>query len=402
MIYNGDALKVMKDIPNESVDTFITSPPYFGQRDYDDTGQIGTEETIDEYIEKLQLIFNEVRRALKDTGTFFLNIGDKYINKGLQMIPEKMVLSMLNNGWILRNKIVWYKPNHMPTSVNDRFTNAWEPIYFFVKDTGMYYTQDYYSNINEIRIAHKTEEKEIDFPISLTEEEFSSPEFQEKLKEYNDTKRRNYKGKFRSNDKINKGQSPGARKSLGISYSKQRVNTINKELETEIIEYLRKNRTDKKIKIRDIDILFGYRDTAGHWFRLDNGRSLPKAEDWNSLKDILSLDNRYDNVMTDMHYVLQSVRNNEAGKNPGDVWEITLEKTSESHFATFPKELPYRIIKAFCPENGVVLDCFAGSGTTGVAAEMLGRNFILIELNKEYIEIIKRRINAFQKSTKVV
>lgn len=397
-VINGNALEVLKKLPDNIIDVFMTSPPYFNQRDYEVDGQLGNENDIEDYIYNLQEIFNEVKRVLKDTGSFFLNIGDKYINKSLQMIPERITLSMVSNGWVLRNKIVWYKPNHMPDSTADRLTNTWEPIYFFVKDTGKYYTQDYYSNIDSIRVEHKTKNKnETGFPNILTEKEYL--DIQPKLNDFNNTKAKNYNGKFKKDDKINKGQSPGARKSLGISYSKQRVNQITKDLETEIIKYLRGHRLKNKITIKSIDESFGYKSTAGHWFRLDNGRSLPKPEDWNKLKLILSLDNIYDDIITKEHYILQTVKNHKAGKNPGDLWAIMLEKTSESHFAVFPEELPLRIIKAFCPENGIVLDCFAGSGTTGVAALKLNKKSILIELNKEFIQIINKRLEQFAEKT---
>lgn len=109
------------------------------------------------------------------------------------------------------------------------------------------------------------------------------------------------------------------------------------------------------------------------------------------LKEIFNLDDKYNNIMIEQHYVLQTVSAHPNGKNPGDVWEIALEKLKESHFAIFPTELPRRIIKAFCPKEGIVLDPFAGSGTTGKASKELGKNSILIELNPEFLSIMKKR-----------
>ena len=111
------------------------------------------------------------------------------------------------------------------------------------------------------------------------------------------------------------------------------------------------------------------------------------------LKEFLEIDDdKYDKIMTEIYYVSQNVKNNPLGKNPGDLWIINTEKCKESHFAVFPTELPRRIISAFCPENGIVLDTFAGSGTTGLAANELNRKCILIECNPEFIEIMNKRI----------
>lgn len=115
------------------------------------------------------------------------------------------------------------------------------------------------------------------------------------------------------------------------------------------------------------------------------------------LKNILDFDERYDRKMTETHYVLQAVMKHPLGKNPGDLWSITTDKISEAHFAIFPEELVRRAIKAACPMNGVVLDPFAGSGTSGKVAMETGRKSIMIELNPEYVGIMKRR---FQVDTK--
>ena len=132
----GDVLVEMKKIPDKSIDVIITSPPYYSQRDYNNDTQWGNEDTPKEYIKKLVKWGNECRRVLKDSGSLFLNIGDKYNKKkSLYFIPQRVCLKFIKKGWCLRNNIVWYKPNHMPTSVKDRFTNTWESVYFFVKDS---------------------------------------------------------------------------------------------------------------------------------------------------------------------------------------------------------------------------------------------------------------------------
>jgi len=380
----GDVVSELQRIPSNSIDLAITSPPYWGQRDYGVKGQIGLEETPDEYIEKLLVAFAELRRVLKDTGSFFLNIGDKYIGKDLQMIPYKLAIKMQENGWVLRNIIIWHKTNAMPSSIDDRLANTYEPVFFFVKKPDNYLTPDYYFNLDPIRIPSKTKFK-TDLPLTLSIEEF------EKLKL---NRKSDYNGKFKTTPRINLGASPGARLSInGEFYSRQRVYNIDDELELKIINLLRKYRKLKGLSVEEIDKYFDYKNTAGHWFRLDKGgRSLPKPEDWFKLKKLLGIkETKYDKIMTAEHYVLQTVKPNPLGKNPGDVWDIPTAKIKESHFAVFPEELPRRIILSACPENGIVLDPFAGSGTTLKVAKELKRKSIGIELNKDYVKIIKKR-----------
>jgi len=136
-IINSDVYSGIHSLNDASIDVAITSPPYWGQRDYGFDGQIGNETNYQEYIDKLVCIFNLLRNKLKDNGVFFLNIGDKYLTKygksPLGFIPFKLAHFMQEDGWILNDTIIWYKPNHMPSSVKDRFTNSYEPIFVFSK-----------------------------------------------------------------------------------------------------------------------------------------------------------------------------------------------------------------------------------------------------------------------------
>jgi len=396
LILIGDVIEALANLPTECIDVIVTSPPYWQQRDYKVEGQIGREATPGAYVQKLLSISNELKRVLKDTGSFFLNIGDKYNSKKKQllMIPARLTIAMQDSGWILRNQIVWYKPNHMPSSLIDRFSNTWEPVLFFVKDTETYLAPKYYFNLDAIRVEHKSKDAETNntvhipsgLPLIATEREYN------RLQHTLNDRRGNYNGKFKGHE-VNRGASPGARSSLfGNTYSKQRIFKPTSDDELEIISYLREWRKKRDISIDEIDQLLGYRYTAGHWFRLDRGgRSLPLPEDWLKLKEILGFGNRYDKQMTETHYVLQAVRKHPKGKNPGDTWSIKTDKLSEAHFAIFPEELVRRIIKATCPPDGVVLDHFAGSGTTGKVAMELGRKSIMIDIKPEYAKIMQNR-----------
>ncbi len=170
-IYTGEALEVLKTFPSDSIDCSISSPPYWGLRDYGNENQLGQEKHFNEYIDKLEAIYLEVFRVLKPTGTVFINLGDTYgtksgrmgtkiiepkyghdntrsfkqpnikMHKSLCMIPDRFAIRMIDNGLILRNHIIWRKPNQMPQSVKDRFTVDFESVFFFTKNTKYYFDQ---------------------------------------------------------------------------------------------------------------------------------------------------------------------------------------------------------------------------------------------------------------------
>jgi len=113
-ILNGDALEMLRTLPDESVNCCVTSPPYYGLRDYGAAGQIGLESTPEQYIERLVSVFREVRRVLRDDGTLWLNVGDSYADKNLIGIPWMLAFALRADGWYLRQDIIWAKPNPMP------------------------------------------------------------------------------------------------------------------------------------------------------------------------------------------------------------------------------------------------------------------------------------------------
>ena len=388
LVIFGDALESLSSLPSGIVDVAITSPPYWSLRDYGHPTELGKEDTAQEYIDNLMQVHSELKRVLKDSGVYFLNIGDKYVNKGLELIPDRVAIAMKDNGWAIRNKIIWNKTNPNPSPVKDRFTNTYEVIFMFVKNPDNYLSPEYYFNLDAVRVKTSSEEKHSDLPLTVENTDIDNVLEQIKQSEYN--------GKFSSEEKINIGASAGGRASVnGIGYSRQRKHIISRETKLSIINLLRDARAKKDISIGEVDNHFGTTHTAGHWFRTDRGGgSLPKPEQWNELKKILGLkQTRFDKIMTEEHYVLQTVRNNPKGKNPGDVWNMATACLKEKHFAPFPMGLPERCIKACCPPNGVVLDPFCGSGTTLKIAKNLGRKSIGLEINDAYIGIIKRVVD---------
>ena len=144
MIIVGDCLEQMAHIESQSVQTCVTSPPYWGLRDYGHNGQMGLEETPDEYIANLVKVFAEVRRVLKDDGTLWLNLGDSYglKPKDLIGIPWRVAFALQADGWYLRQDIIWAKPNPMPESVKDRCTKSHEYLFLLSKSPKYYYDNE--------------------------------------------------------------------------------------------------------------------------------------------------------------------------------------------------------------------------------------------------------------------
>ena len=473
-ILQGHTLEILKKIPDNSVDTIITSPPYWGLRDYGKEvstvwdgdkncehqwnvvkkkdpnfrngsgqfdgkgnigaemdvsrirkegfcskcgawyGQLGLEPSLELFLEHTLQITNELKRILKETGVMFWNMGDCYnstkcgltdekrkewLEKGerqcsrdgggentpekrylgnmeqkcLVMQNERLVIKMIDNqNWILRNRIIWYKPNHMPSSVQDRFANSYEPVYMFVKN------KIYNFDLDAVRI--------------LTSDKYvKGSEFE--------TKYGNPYDRFGKNTK-----------------KSQKFITPEQEKEAEI----KTGRIGGSGRIRNF---------------FDNS---PKI-------------------------------NNPYGKNPGDVWKIPTQAFSDAHFATFPEKLLVKPILSSCPkeickecgsirkriikihndnpkqtqeqykevsedkesitehqnykltaglkikgsvyanhetlgwtkcgcekgwDKGIVLDPFCGSGTTCVVARKLNRDFIGIEISEKYIQIAKQRLKG--------
>jgi len=147
---SGDAKEKLKEIEAGSVQTAITSPPYWGLRDYERGGQIGVEETVEEYVQNLVEVGRGVRHVLSDDGTFWLNIGDGYAvesvgslkQKDLCLMPSRVALALQDDGWYVRSRIVWNKKSCMPENVDDRPTSSHEYIFLLSKSETYYYDAD--------------------------------------------------------------------------------------------------------------------------------------------------------------------------------------------------------------------------------------------------------------------
>lgn len=300
-IVEGNASNVLEYMPRQSVNTCVTSPPYWGLRDYQVKNQLGLEDTPEEYVKNMVQVFREVHRVLRDDGTLWLNLGDSYamrsirggnkkfsgnvgshshyeesIKKGKRRIPDglkqkdlvgipwRVAFALQADGWYLRQDIIWHKPNPMPESVKDRCTKAHEYIFLLSKNKNYYY--DY-----------------------------------EAIKE----------------DSVSKGSV----------HVHKKGNKAEKYKEAGLIT--RPNKT----------------------------------------------------------YITKAKRNKRS------VWSICPAKYKEAHFAVFPEKLIEPCVLAGCPEGGKVLDPFCGSGTTLLVAKKHNRKSIGIELNSDYVQLAKKRLN---------
>jgi DNA modification methylase len=339
-ILTGDCRDVLRTLPDESVHCVVTSPPYWGLRDYGVAGQIGLEETPAAFVAELVDVFREVRRILRSDGTCWLNLGDSYAGswgaqsrpngndagstlqggsmlsgrqiiahpKGTQTgslkntpglkakdligVPWRVAFGLQADGWYLRQDIIWSKPNPMPESVTDRCTKAHEYLFLLTKSARYCFDAD--------AIAEGMAESSI--------QRLSQPSLADQ----------------HGSDRV-PGKTNGAMKAV-----------------------------------------------AG-------GRRRGVSP-------------RRDGLATN-HLSLDATGRGE-GRNKRSVWTIATQPFSEAHFATFPPALIEPCVLAGCPKGGTVLDPFGGAGTTGLVAARLERNAILIELNPDYAAIAERRITA--------
>ncbi|MDO3175890.1 DNA-methyltransferase [Mycobacteroides abscessus] len=314
----GGALTRLKMLPDASIDCVITSPPYFRLRDYDADGQIGLERHVDQWVEQLAAISAEIRRVLVPTGSYWLNLGDTYSGhpsqgaerKSLLMAPERLAMRLQQSGWIIRNKIVWAKPNPMPTSIPDRLNTTYEVVYVLARQP------NYFFDLDAIRVPHVSARNPTHTGSQRT------------------VRKESWRG-------------PNSDTVTGLAALK----------------------------------------ASGHV-----GHPL--------------------------------------GKNPGDVWTIAPGGFRSAHHAIFPLALAERMVAAGCPdarcthcrlpwkrrviralggfavrnaltptcecptksEPGLVLDPFMGSGTTAVAAEKFGRDWLGIELNPQFAATALQRL----------
>ena len=334
----GDATEKLRTLSAASVDCMVSSPPYYLLRDYHVVEQLGLEDTVEEWVRRMRAVMAEVARVMKPTGSAWLNLGDAYSRhakygaprKSLFLAPERLALALIEDGWIVRNRVIWAKTNPMPTAVADRLTTTYDVVFLLTRQ------ERYYFDLDAIREPHTST--------------------------------------------VSPGQRPA-----------------------------KDERPD----------WFGPHGGANEGLRLAHPGGIP---------------------------------GNLVGKNPGDVWPLPTASYRGAHFATFPPQLVRRPILATCPRKvcitcerpwssgpghtyvlgkrtpagaadrrirrypgrwqvlrqpgpleptcecggpsrpGLVLDPFFGSGTVGLVAEELGRDWLGIELSPDYAELAWERL----------
>lgn len=322
----GDALKILKLIPDNSFDVCMTSPPYWKKREYSNGGY-GLEKDYNDFIKNILMVTNEVHRVLKPTGSFWINIGDTYNNKNLMAIPWRIAIKMMDEqGWILRNDIVWNKVKGGMDNSKDKLGNVHEPIFHFVKN------KKYYYNVDSIR-ANPKEAKVVD------------------------------------------GSVVSATGVTGVRYKRQI------ELSTYLTDEQKKNALEALNDVLN-DVKNG---------RLSDFRMVINKQQRATHSQAVKLSGRAKELEEKGYYFLKY---NPKGSKPSDVWDIIPEdaQRKDNHYAPYPEDLCRIPIKATCPKGGIVLDPFAGTGTTMFVAKQYGVKSIGIDISKEYIEIAIRRV----------
>ena len=294
IIHVGDNVFHLTNIPDASVDMCVTSPPYYNLRDYKNSGQIGAENTVKDFVENLCKVFDEIHRILKPTGSCWVNIGDTYDKKRLLQVPSRFEIAMCDRGWHLRNEIIWSKPNPQPISSKDRFWGNHEKFFWFVKDV-----KKYYFNRDAILVPQ----------AEISIRRMFSKNNMDKRKDFNASDKEGFAISSNSQDK----HYARMREEMGI---------------------------DKEFNYEEL---------------IKSGKCPTRPE--------------------------------------FDTWNVPSVTYKGAHFAVYPPELIEKPILSCCPEQGIVIDPFMGSGTTGEVAKLNNRRYIGLELNPEYAILANERIS---------
>ena len=375
-------------------------------------GQLGLEPKYEMYIDHLMLVMKELKRVLKKTGTLFWNMGDSYagdmgsragwqdskysesreegINNGeavflkadygniqaksLMMIPERFAIAMIDGGWFLRNSIIWYKRNGMPSSVKDRLSNKWEYVFFFTK------SQKYYFNLDSIRkpLEESSIKRISQKNIPNQFKSGKSVEFAKTDPVNNIPKIVNNMHQKYQQDRSYQGSHSGYFNDDGSLRANLSGANPGDVVVHETVEFFRQKGHGGNFDYDGINS-----ENVSHYNQhgVDPG-------------DVISQPAvRHKSWASNPGHEFTHERKYDPDADGGDFFNIPTRAHSFAHFAVFPETLVEPLIKAGCPSNGIVLDPFAGSGTVGVVAMKQEKNAILVEISPEYCNIIKKRLN---------
>lgn len=325
-LLQGDAEAVLPLFPSSAVDMCITSPPYWGQRAYDGGSELGRESHLEEYVARLVRIFHEVRRVLRPEGSLFLNIGDTYLHKNLCGVPWHVAFALQNDGWVLRNSIIWDKVKGNPCNAKDKLRNLHEYVFHFVQQ------ENYFYDVDAIRNPP------------------GKPYYRDgKIVTPTGVSGAKYEQQIRRSTELTAQEKEAALEAL--------ADTLRKVERGEIADF----------------------------------RMVIRGTQRSTHSDSREFSGRANEIQARGFCILPYHKN---GSKPGDVWHIVPEDEwrKDGHYAVFPVELCELPIKATCPQRGILLDPFVGTGTALVAALLLERRGIGIDTSPTYLTEAEKRL----------
>lgn len=329
LLLNGDALTVLKSLPDDCIDCTMTSPPYWGKREYENGG-IGLEADYRDFVKDLAAIFLELKRVLKPTGSFWLNIGDTYNGKGLVGIPWRVAFELTNaQGWTMRNSVVWNKLKGGMDNSKDRLANVHENLFHFVKQP-----KGYYYNADAIR---------------------SKPR----------------------EAKVVNGAVVSATGVSGVRYKRQL------ELSTAL------NESEKKTAFAALDRMLA--DVAAG--KVSDFRMIIRGQQRATHSDSEKVSGRAKELRDKGFYFLKYHPNGSKPGDVWNIIPEDTQRRG-AHFAPYPLDLCRRPLLATCPPSGIVLDPFCGTGTTLLAARNLGLKSVGIDISRHYLELSQKRCDS--------
>lgn len=388
-----------------SIQTVITSPPYFNLRNYrNDPRQIGQESTPEEYVAKMLQVGDNVREALSEDGTYWLNIGDTYDkNKSLFLIPHRVAIAMRDKGWILRNTVIWHKPNHMPCSIKDRLTPSHEYVFFFSKN------RKYYFDLDSIREPHQTikvsnhiDNEALSAKIGKDVAVIKQPtlmeiEFIEKTG-YQNTK-------LEGESAINMGARGGFAKTgenLETRYSDGGKNPGDVYFQPEERKFTRE---DEQRAADEWGLIKGKSARITARLMMGMAKSHPLGKNPgdvhlpNTELGETNVEGSSGNcwILDGFELSCPSCGTEHTVSpdtfnisNPEDLWSINTYPFPDAHYAVFPPKLVQTIIRCSSKVGDKVLDPFSGSGTTAITADEMNRFGVGFDLS--YDDVRERRV----------
>ena len=446
-ILNGDALTHLKELPKESIDCIMTSPPYWMLRDYEIEGQIGLEKTFDEYINKLCDIFEEVKRVMKKSGTCWVNLGDTYgeggTSKGLTLIPFRFSIEMVKRGWILRNTIIWNKRNCMPSSVKDRFTVDFEYLFFFTKNKKYYFETQYEKVVahsdswyrNKLRQNKNYKLKkpyQHNFPIpkypdkknkravwSIPAGQFSEAHFAVYPEELCETPIKAGCPEFVCGDcgePLEKFINPLVLDSVSNTNGKDNMQTmwkgnlqvgrpqesktiLQQEMQSDMDSPTQKEHNIQNKNIKGLHSDISTDSPKGTEIRIHSRTQISNGEKIRKIPE----EERNNTPQERDKGRQQDTELSGDDRERSQPSSETEEKNNKLSTLSEKNKGFYKCKKCGSSkiDLGVVLDCFFGAGTTGIVALKQNKKFIGIELNPEYIKIAKKRLKPYLEQRKL-